>query len=88
MERFLGRLAAVSAPWVSGQPSDTPLVILINKTMNRYLLGDLEAEAEDSLLEGILHWSHFPWPHNPRLPVPEFGNEEVGDVFGEFVSTW
>lgn len=42
---FLGRFTAVSATWVSGRPSDSLPVILINKPMNRYLLGDLEADA-------------------------------------------
>lgn len=84
---FLGRFTAVSATWVSGWPSDSLSVILINKPMNRYLLGDLEADAEDSLLEGPLHWHNFLWLHNLRLPVPECGIGEVGDVFKEFVST-
>lgn len=81
VEGFLGRFIAVSAPWVSGKPSDTPSVILINKPMNQYLLGDLEADAEDSSLEGTLHWGHFPWPHSPRPLAPEFGIEG-GDVLG------
>lgn len=93
MEGFLGEFAAVSAPWVSGWPSDSLSVILINKPMNRYLLGDLEAHAEDSLLEGPLHWHHFPWPHNPRPPDPEFGIGEVSDVFScehlvTFITLW
>lgn len=50
---FLGRFTAVSATWVSGRSSDSLSVILINKPMNRYLLGDLEADAEDSLLEAL-----------------------------------
>lgn len=79
MEGFLSRFSAVSAPQVPWQPSDTPSVILINKPMNRYLLGDLEADTEDSSLEGTLHWGHFPWPHNPRSPTPEFRTEK-GDV--------
>lgn len=84
---FLGRFSAISAPRIPWQPSDTPSVILINKPMNRYLLGDLEADTEDSSLEGTLHWGHFPWPHNPRSPTPEFRTEKVM-FFVEFVGTW
>ena len=76
MEGFLGHFSAVSASWISGRPSDTPSVILINKPMNQYLLGDFEVDAEDSLSEGTLHWGHFPWPYDPRPPALEFGTEE------------
>ena len=81
-------ITAVSAPWFPGQPPDTPSVILITKPMDQYLLGDLEADAEDLLLGDPLHWGHFLWPHNPRPPAHELGIGELGDVFREFVSTW
>lgn len=64
VEGLLCRFAAVSVSWVSGQPSDMTLEILINKPMNLYLLGDLEADAEDSSLKGTLHWRCFPGPQN------------------------
>lgn len=56
--------------------------------MNRYLLGDLEAGAEDPLLVGTSHRGHFPWPHSPRPPVLAFGIGVVGDVLRKSVSTW
>ena len=64
-EGFLGCFTAFSAPWVSGQPSERLSVILINKPMNWYLLGDFEAAAVDSLLAGSWRWGHFPWTHRP-----------------------
>lgn len=51
-EGFLGRFTAFSSPWVSGQPSERLSVVLINKPMNRYLLGDFETDTVDSLLAG------------------------------------
>lgn len=85
--RIPGRFPAASAPWVSGQPLAAPLVILINKPVNQHLLGDLEADAEDSLLDGTLHWAHFLWPHNPRLPASSLELERWVMFSGEFVST-
>lgn len=75
---FLGRFTAVSAPWVSGQPSERLSVILINNPMNRYLLGDFEADAVDSLLAGPWGWGHFPWMHHPS---PWVWNCRSGWVF-------
>lgn len=69
VEGLLCRFAAVSVSWVSGQPSDMTLEILINKPMNLYLLGDLEADAEDSSLKGTLHWRCFPEPQNLWPPA-------------------
>lgn len=33
------------------------------------------------IVGGSLHWHHFPRLHNLRLPAPECGIGEVGDVF-------
>lgn len=37
--------------------------------MNQYLLGDLETDAEGSLLEVTQQEGHFPQPYNPKPPA-------------------
>lgn len=88
MEGFLCHFAAVSVSWVSGQPSDMTLEILMNKPMNLYLLRDLEADAEDSLLKGTLHWDCFSMASESMTASPSSGLERLGGYSGESVSTW